>query len=70
MIRYEILEEYPTYYLCKHPKGWKEWFPKMRAKLEEENGIKYVVIDKIVQEREGTSPDQVNGSFNPSKLFK
>lgn len=67
MEKYKIVKEYDRFYLCEHPKGYKECFNKREYKPTEDGYImkrKKQPIESI-----GLAPDKVNKSFNNIPLF-
>lgn len=67
MEKYKIIKEYDKFYLCEHPKGYKECFNKSEYKPTEDGYIE----EKLKQRKEATglASDKVNKSFNLPLFF-
>ena len=59
---YEVIKEYPSYYLCKSQKGYNECFSKPMYKPNEKGQI---------HESEGNTnpPEKVHRAFNGGKFL-
>lgn len=70
MEQFKIIKEYDRFYLCEHPKGYKECFNKSEYKPTEDGYIEKEESNFIGRPGEGLNSKKVNHNFNPSVLFK
>lgn len=61
-IKYKIIKEYDTYYLCERPKGYKECFNKTDYKKTEDECI--IKKANAYTGQAGLPPEKVNRKFN------
>lgn len=69
MEKYKIIKEYDRFYLCEHPKGYRECFSKYEYKPTVDGYIVKRKSNFIGHPGTGLTTDKVNKNFNPSVFF-